>query len=404
MSTDRASAPPLDLHRVAILVLGMHRSGTSALTWLLGRMGAALPRDAMPASGDNSKGYWESTGLVAADDRLLRAAGSSWFDPRPLDLSRVPPALLAERVEGIRRAIADGWGSAPLIAVKDPRQCRFVPVLVDLLATMGIEPRAVLMLRGAADVAGSIHRRDATTRAYSELLWLRHMLDAERDSRALRRTIVSYDRLLADWRATAASIAPLLGRDGWTADSEADIDAFLDPALRHHAGGRSGATGPLGELLDAAERGFALLLAEDGRAARDVLDDVSRRLEAMPWLEGEIVHDELRHRRAPAPPPDAPAEPFAPEPAPEPTTTRATDDDAAPADRDGDVALVRDSGLFDEDWYRQTYPDVEQSGLGAIEHYLTIGAREGRNPGPLFDTAYYARQMARRIAAAGGSR
>ena len=386
------------MHRVAILVLGMHRSGTSALTWLLGQMGAALPRDAIAASGENSKGYWESAGLVAADDRLIRAAGSSWFDPRPLDLARVAPALLAERVEDIRTAIAAGWGAAPLLAVKDPRQCRFVPVMAELLAADGIEARAVLMLRSAADVGGSLHSRDATTPAYAGLLWLRHMLDAERDSRPLRRAVVSYDRLLADWRSTAASIAPLLGREGWTAESEADIDAFLDPSLRHHAGRRSGATGPLGELIDAAERGFAMLLADDGRAARDALDDVARRLDAMPRLEGDLVHDELRHRRAPAPPPDAPVEAPVPQPA-----TRASVPDA-PADRDGDIGLVRDSGLFDEGWYRDTYPDVAQSGLGAIEHYLAIGAREGRNPGPLFDTAYYARQMARRTAAETTSR
>lgn len=394
MSTERASTQPFDLHRVAILVLGMHRSGTSALTWLLGQMGAALPRDAIPASGQNSKGYWESAGLVAADDRLLRAAGSSWFDPRTLDLSKLPPALLAERVEGIQMAIAQGWGSAPLIAIKDPRQCRFVPVMVELLSTAGVEPRAVLMLRSAADVAASIRSRDETTHAYAELLWLRHMLDAERDSRPLRRAVVSYDRLLVDWRATAAAMAPLLGREGWTAETETAIDAFLDPSLRHHVGLRSDSTGPLGELIDAAERALAMLLADDNRASRDALDDVARRLDAMPWLEGDLVHDELRHRRAPPLPPDAPGEP----PAPEPAVTRANDDDAVPAGRSSEVDLVRDSGLFDEGWYRQAYPDIEQSGLGAIEHYLTIGAKEGRNPGPLFDTAYYARQMARRIA------
>ena len=402
MSTDRASTPFPDLHRVAILVLGMHRSGTSALTWLLGRMGAALPRDAIPASGENSKGYWESAGLVAADDRLIRAAGSSWFDPRPLDLTAIPPALLAERVDGIRAAIAEGWGASPLIAIKDPRQCRFVPVMVAQLAAIGIEARAVLMLRSAADVAGSLRSRDATTQGYGELLWLRHMLDAERDSRPLRRAVVSYDRLLADWRATAAAIAPLLGREGWRADDDAAIDAFLDPTLRHHAGGRPGSTGRLSELIDAAERGFAMLLASDDRAAHDALDDVARRLAAMPSLEGDIVHDELRHRRAPAP--DEPAAPAAPPtppeteaPPPEPVAMHPPVEDAPPSGRDDDVRLVRDSGLFDEGWYRRTYPDVERSGLGAIEHYLAIGAREGRNPGPLFDTAYYARQMARRL-------
>lgn len=55
------------------------------------------------------------------------------------------------------------------------------------------------------------------------------------------------------------------------------------------------------------------------------------------------------------------------------------------------VALIRESGLFDEDWYVARYaPD----GLAdPIEHYMTVGAALGHDPHPLFRTAYYARQV-----------
>ena len=229
-----------DRHRVAILVLGMHRSGTSALTWLIGQMGAALPKDAIVASAENSTGYWESAGLVAADEQLIRAAGSSWFDPRALDLSRVPPALLADRLQGIRTAIEHAWGEAPLLAIKDPRQCRFVPTLTGQLGELGIAARAILMLRGASEVAASILRRDGTIASYGLLLWLRHMLDAELETRALPRVIIRYDSLLADWRATAGRVAPLLGREGWAPkDGGAELDAFINPDLRHQRGGKA---------------------------------------------------------------------------------------------------------------------------------------------------------------------
>lgn len=58
------------------------------------------------------------------------------------------------------------------------------------------------------------------------------------------------------------------------------------------------------------------------------------------------------------------------------------------------VALVRGSGLFDEAWYLDRYPDA--AGHDPIEHYLTVGAPRGYDPHPLFRTGYYARQMARR--------
>ena len=387
--------PDTDRHRVALIVLGMHRSGTSALTWLLGQMGAALPRDPMEAAAENAKGYWESVGLVAADDRLLRAARSSWFDPRALELSRVPAPLLAERLGAIRAALAAGWGQASLMAIKDPRLCRFVDCFADLLREAGIAPRAVLMLRPAAEVAASLFRRDGTTSAYSHLLWLRHMLDAERDSRALPRAVVSYDQLLSGWRDVAARIAPLMGKEGWEAeDGGATIDEFLDPALRHDSEiGGPPLPSELADLIATAERAFAALLEGDGPDERERLDGVRDRLQAMPWLEGDVIHDELRHRRVPAAP-DAVAAPGTEEaPVPEPSRPPSPDPLPDPA---GDAALIRGSGLFDAAWYLDRYPDAGESGLDPVDHYLRVGAARGYRPNPLFDTGYYARQMARR--------
>ncbi len=46
------------------------------------------------------------------------------------------------------------------------------------------------------------------------------------------------------------------------------------------------------------------------------------------------------------------------------------------------IARLRQSGTFDESWYLQTYPDVLQSGMDPAEHFLWLGARLGRRPGP----------------------
>jgi len=385
------------VNRVAILVLGMHRSGTSALTWMLGRLGAALPSDAIEASGDNARGYWESQALVKADDQLLRVARSSWFDPRPLDLSRLPPDGLRSRRNRIREAIEKGWGGAPLLAIKDPRQCRCVPIVAGVLRDMGIEPRALLMLRNPAEIARSLESRDGTTPAYAHLLWLRHMIDAERATRGMVRAVVDYDGMLDDWRGTIARMAPLAGRDGW-APSEAEaaeIQAFLDPGLRHHRASAADLEQPLAGIVRDVDAGLRTLLDRDDEAARARLDQAYAALDGKPWLEGDIVHDELRHRRAG---PEAPPEP---EVKVEPEqVARAPRPEPAP-DPSGDATLIRNSGLFDVDYYLARYPDVADSGLDPIDHYLRIGAALGYNPNPLFDTYHYARQMAAQRSRAG---
>lgn len=53
------------------------------------------------------------------------------------------------------------------------------------------------------------------------------------------------------------------------------------------------------------------------------------------------------------------------------------------------IQTVRESGLFDEKWYLQIYPDVAQAGHDPIEHYLRFGAFEARNPSTHFDTPRY---------------
>ena len=51
--------------------------------------------------------------------------------------------------------------------------------------------------------------------------------------------------------------------------------------------------------------------------------------------------------------------------------------------------VLNQSGLFDQQWYLSKYPDVAAAGVDPTEHYLQIGATEGRNPSSKFDTVYY---------------
>ncbi|KAB1075336.1 hypothetical protein [Methylobacterium planeticum] len=47
------------------------------------------------------------------------------------------------------------------------------------------------------------------------------------------------------------------------------------------------------------------------------------------------------------------------------------------------------SGLFDPDWYRARYPDIETAGMDPLQHFLDHGSFEGRSPGPDFNVTVY---------------
>src|SRR5262249_25487490 len=50
---------------------------------------------------------------------------------------------------------------------------------------------------------------------------------------------------------------------------------------------------------------------------------------------------------------------------------------------------IRAVGLFDVAWYRTAYPDVVDTGVDPLWHYAVHGARQGRDPNPMFSTHWY---------------
>lgn len=222
--------------RTCLLVLGMHRSGTSALTRVLNIAGAALPTMLMGVNKANKKGHWESNTLVQYHDEILNELGSSWHDWQSLDLSSLSAKRRLEITQKIAGIIASEFSQAPLFVVKDPRICRFAPLFIEAMNEAGIDVRTILPFRNPLEVCESLEKRDGLKRTNAALLWLRHVLDAERASRELNRAFVAYNHLLEDWKSTYNKISDRLELEGmYTIDEIGpQVSDFLSNELRHH--------------------------------------------------------------------------------------------------------------------------------------------------------------------------
>jgi len=171
-----------------VVVLGMHRSGTSLLAQIIGRLDVALGSDLLldPAA-DNKYGYWEHHEIAMTQDFLLASLGRMWHEPRgvlPLpegwldsEPARRATATLIDIVR--RERVAAGtalWG------FKDPRTLRFLPMWDRVLTACGVRPVYLLAVRRPDSVAASLIKRNGMSVHQARFLWLQHNLAPFRGS------------------------------------------------------------------------------------------------------------------------------------------------------------------------------------------------------------------------------
>jgi hypothetical protein len=121
--------PPKPLRRV-LLVLGMHRSGTSALAGLLCQQGFQAPQQLDDGDAHNPTGYWEPREIRAFHNTLMERAQSSWEDPLLPVLPWQPQHLEPALADLEQSLAADFPTSDPQVVtlIKDPRQCQLQPL------------------------------------------------------------------------------------------------------------------------------------------------------------------------------------------------------------------------------------------------------------------------------------
>ena len=305
-----------------LLILGMHRSGTSLLAGSCRMLGAELGDRMMEARQDNVMGFWEHDEIVQIHDRILERLGFTWDDVRALPDKWWTYQLIREQREALKAVLLRDFGDAALGCVKDPRICRLLPLWQELLRELGWEPCYLLATREPAEIIASLKTRNGFPPEKSALLTLRYFLDAETASRGGARAVVDYAAILKDWRAALKPAWQKIGL-AWPADERAleqGMAGFVHQELRHHkqpellpagllgkltqqvyenlkSGAEPGTMQRLRQELDGLTSGFDHILASlyAERHARDTaladkqreLDDKQRLVEAR---DQEIKH------------------------------------------------------------------------------------------------------------------
>lgn len=234
-----------------LAILGMHRSGTSAVAQACAASGisAGPAQDLLSGQADNPQGFYEHRGIVALNDELLERASASWFSPpaQALSCNKTPsekaPAEQApsEKAPSEKAPCSKTWceraaalieslsrqTSAQLL-VKDPRLCLTWPAWAPLL------PSATLLYvyRSPLTVARSLQRRNGFPLQFGLMLWEAYNRAALEHLRAADYLAVAYDAILAGDQDLPVLLGELSGR-GFDCAPERAADVFK-AELGHH--------------------------------------------------------------------------------------------------------------------------------------------------------------------------
>jgi O-antigen biosynthesis protein len=221
-------------HKRLIVVLGMHRSGTSAITRALLAMGVQLGDKLMDHDeGNNDKGFWEDVDINALNVEMLYALNNDWHH-----LSLIKPEsweFLNQKgfAERAAQLLQQKTIHAQVFGFKDPRISKLLPFWKEVFSKCNFQVNYILALRHPLSVALSLARRNAIDMEKSHLLWLIHMIKSLSAIAGSNYIVVDYDHLMQDANHELTRIAAKFQLTIDSAELEKYKSTFLDHHLRH---------------------------------------------------------------------------------------------------------------------------------------------------------------------------
>ena len=277
-----------------ILVLGMHRSGTSMVARLLNMLGCYFAPEGVSsgASQENPKGFWERRDVRNLNDMVLHSAGADWHRLSTFSLDRVPPETIAQFRKEAGKLILAMDAHRPWF-LKEPRFCVLAPLWFEHLEF----PICVLAYRSPIEVARSLQIRNGFSLSFGLALWEYYNVAALNASRGMRRIQVDHAALMADPVGTVRQLQEKLeglGVRGLRAPSDEEIRAFIDPSLYRAKGTqvRARLSPAQRKLRDAFQRGTGLLSKRAihfSAESHEILKEHDRWMESVEKVRKEVI-------------------------------------------------------------------------------------------------------------------
>lgn len=219
-----------------VVVLGMHRSGTSAIARGLKALKIELGDDLMKgASENNEKGFFEDMEVFRLNNELLQEIGHDWHMFTPI-LPEELVLLLSggfklRAVELLRKKL----NSAGCFGLKAPQMARLLPFWQAVFIHLNVQVSYIIACRNPMSVARSLSKRDGFDLEKGYYLWLEHMFSILKNTDGQPRIVLDYDLLMDDPIRELQRMAKILEIPFNPDDPEVTEyrTDFLEESLRH---------------------------------------------------------------------------------------------------------------------------------------------------------------------------
>ena len=217
-----------------IFVLGMHRSGTSAITRGLQVLGVSLGENLLPpVAHDNPKGYFEDADFTAFNAELLKVVDSDWNMVSALNAEHVQRLIELGYISRASDLLKSKMADAKAYAFKDPRAAKLIQFWNFVFDHAGLEPSYVLSFRNPLSVVKSLKKRGDGSSESGYLLWLNYVIESLIGSAGKNRILLDYDNFIQSPESELHRLGNALGLKINQDELYQYKNIFLDETLRH---------------------------------------------------------------------------------------------------------------------------------------------------------------------------
>ncbi len=219
-----------------IIVLGMHRSGTSVLSRSLNIFGFKHGNKSQEENYDNPKGFFEDSDIRELNDKILKKLNINWNLFFPTVRHSFSKNDFIEYTEEAVLLLQRKINLNPFFIIKDPRMCRLLFFWKNVFKILKIKTFYAFSIRDPINIALSLKKRNNFYPEQAFMLWFEHLLFAVNDTLEEQTVFIEYDKILDFPKKEIERIGTILNIKNRINNLELKnfTNNFLDRNLNNH--------------------------------------------------------------------------------------------------------------------------------------------------------------------------